>query len=109
VQYPQFINPGQVSTGLSPQMISQINNPAPSMLAQQAAAGGPPRPQSGGNMREMIAQMIARNDRSRADALRGGIFSGTNEQRQQHLRANRGYRSGGSGDHGGGSYGGNMR
>jgi hypothetical protein len=109
VQYPQFLNPGQVSTGLTPQMISQINSPPPTMLAQQQAAGGPPRPQGGGNMREMIARPIAQNERSRAEALRGGTFSGTNEQRQQHLRANRGYRSAGSGDHGGGSYGGNMR
>jgi hypothetical protein len=52
----------------------------------------------------MIARMMMQQDRERADALDGGYFSGTNAQRQMHLRNNRGYRSGGSSDNGRGNY-----
>jgi hypothetical protein len=95
VQYPQFLNPGQVSTGLTPQMVSQINSPPPTMAAQQAAAGGPPRPQGGNGMRDLIAQMIAQNARETADALNpGSHFMGTNARRQEILRNNRNSRPG---------------
>jgi hypothetical protein len=98
VQYPQFLQPGQVSTGFTPQMVSQINSPPPTMAAQQAAAGGPPPPQGGNSMRDLIAQMIARNQRNTTDARAGGTFNGTNAMRQEILRNTRRYNPGGSGD-----------